>query len=152
MKKRSIVIVLAVALLFVFAMVGSALAYDHKAAPSVVDDPTITYINYPGWVDGQPPDPWVSDTYNGYYYFHVEWSLTAGEPLFYQIQFCPSGDYPNWVAWGAWHKITKAELNAGALTTIPFYYEGLDNDGWRVEIVTNRGAKALFDYSPEWGA
>jgi hypothetical protein len=143
-KKRSIVIVLAVALLLVLAMAGSAMAYNQKAVPSVIGDNC-----YPIWPDG--------GTYDGNYSFHIEWELTAGEPQFYQIQFCPSGEDPtlesNWIPRGSWHKITKAELNAGALTTSPYYYQGgLDSDGWRVEIVSNRGSKGLSDFSPEWGA
>jgi hypothetical protein len=142
-KKTPIVILLAIALLLVLALAGTASAYTPKVAPSVID--ANCYANWPAPVGG-------SDTYDGYYSFHVEWSLTAGKPMFYRVQFCPSGTYPNWTSPYPWHKIKRAQLRAGALTTKRIYYEGLESDGWRVEIITNLGRRALLDYSPEWGA
>ena len=141
MKKRSIAIVLALALLVLLVMAGSALAYDQKVAPSLDDQKC--------WMDW-PPQVGGSDTYTGNYTFHLKWSLEAGRPHFYRIEHVSS--YYGTTTLSPYYPLTGQQLKAGEATVARYYAmdEG-EGDTWRVEVISNPGPKGLDDWTPILG-
>jgi hypothetical protein len=133
-KKRSILIVLAVALLLVLVLAGTAQAYDLKAAPSLIDASCSMT-----WPDG---------TYTGYYSWHLEWSLDAGRPLLYRIEHYSS--YHNTTSYSRYYPFTVDQVRAGSADIGPFYYAVDEGEGdiWRVQILSRPGLSDWTD--PGW--
>ena len=137
MKKRSIVIVLVVALLFVFAMAGSALAYDQKLPPSINDQ--ACSMTWPG-----------PDEYTGDYYWHLEWSLDAGRSHFYRIEHYSMHDGTTTLS--PYYRFTEQQIKAGKADVGPFYYSMTEGEGdiWRVQIISIF-KPGFFDWTyPGW--